>query len=153
VVLTTGCVFIQFFARSLPVLLVGELLGGLVLGCYAVIAPTYASEVCPISLRAIFTAYINLCFVIGQFIANGISAGTNGLTTHWAYSLPFALQWTWPAIILTGIYFAPESPWWLVRQGRMQEAERSLQRLAASKFDVTPALVRGLASSDPMLPI
>jgi MFS family permease len=31
VVVTAGFVFIQFFARSLPVLLAGELLGGLVL--------------------------------------------------------------------------------------------------------------------------
>jgi SP family general alpha glucoside:H+ symporter-like MFS transporter len=31
VVVTSGFVFIQFFARSLPVLLAGELLGGLVL--------------------------------------------------------------------------------------------------------------------------
>jgi MFS family permease len=44
VVLTTAFIFIQFFARSLQVLLVGELLGGLVLGSYAVIAPSYASE-------------------------------------------------------------------------------------------------------------
>lgn len=43
VVLTAGCVFIQFFARSLKVLLAGELLGGLVLGCYVVISPAYAS--------------------------------------------------------------------------------------------------------------
>lgn len=47
VILTTAFIFIQFFARSLSVLLVGELLGGLVLGTYAVIAPAYASEVCP----------------------------------------------------------------------------------------------------------
>ena len=44
VILTAGFVFIQFFARSLAVLLVGELLGGLILGTYAVIAPSYASE-------------------------------------------------------------------------------------------------------------
>lgn len=44
VILTAAFVFIQFFARSLQVLLVGELLGGLVLGTYATIAPTYASE-------------------------------------------------------------------------------------------------------------
>lgn len=44
VIMTAGFIFIQFFARSLPVLLVGELLGGLILGTYAVIAPAYASE-------------------------------------------------------------------------------------------------------------
>lgn len=56
VILTTGCVFIQFFARSLAVLLAGELLGGLVLGCYVVISPAYASEVCPVALRGILVS-------------------------------------------------------------------------------------------------
>lgn len=141
VVLTAGCVFIQFFARSLKVLVVGELLGGLILGTYAVIAPAYASEVCPVVLRGILTAYVNLCFVIGQFIANGVSAATHGLDNHWAYSAPFATQWFWPTVILAGISFAPESPWWLVRRGRLQDAENSLRRLAASSVDVKPTLV------------
>ncbi|WEW57889.1 hypothetical protein PRK78_003356 [Emydomyces testavorans] len=140
VILTAGCVFIQFFARSLAVLLVGELLGGLVLGCYAVIAPAYASEVCPVALRGVLTAYINMCFVIGQFIANGVVAGTHGLDTHWAYSLPFSMQWIWPAIILSGIFFAPESPWWLVRKGRLADAEMSLRRLASAKVVVKSTL-------------
>lgn len=140
-VLTAGCIFIQFFARSLEVLLAGQLLGGLVLGSYTVIAPSYASEVCPVALRGILTGYINLCFVIGQFLANGVSAGTHRLDTHWAYSLPFALQWIWPGVIISGIFFAPESPWWLVRKGRMEDAEKSLRRLAKPQVDVKQTLV------------
>jgi SP family general alpha glucoside:H+ symporter-like MFS transporter len=70
VVLTGAFIFIQFFARSLKVLLVGELLGGFVLGTFPVIAPTYASEVCPIALRGVLTSYVNLSFVMGQLIAN-----------------------------------------------------------------------------------
>ena len=108
VVLTAAFIFFQFFARSLEVLLVGELLGGLVIGCYATIAPAYASEVCPTVLRGTLTAYVNLCFVIGQLLANGICAGTSKLNTHWAYSTPFAVQWFWPAIVLVGMPFAPE---------------------------------------------
>lgn len=88
VILTTAIVFIEFFARSLRVLVVGELLGGLVLGTYAVIAPAYASEVCPVALRGFLTGYVNLCFVMGQLIANGVCAGTQTLDTHWAYSAP-----------------------------------------------------------------
>jgi MFS family permease len=84
----TACiVFIQFFARSLPVLLVGELFGGLILGCYVVIAPAYASEVCPTALRGTLTSYINLCFVMGQLLANGVCAGTSKLHTHWVGEL------------------------------------------------------------------
>ncbi len=108
VVATTGCVFIQFFARSLPVLLTGELLGGLVLGSYTTIAPTYASEVCPTALRGVLTSCINICFVGGQLIANGVIAGTQKLDNHWAYSAPFAVQWLWPIIILVILPFAPE---------------------------------------------
>lgn len=32
-----------------------------------------------------------------------------------------------PLLVL--IFFAPESPWWLVRKGRKEEAKRSLERL------------------------
>ncbi|RMZ15625.1 hypothetical protein D0860_01550 [Hortaea werneckii] len=146
-VLTSAFIFIQFFARSLPVLLVGELLGGLVLGTYATIAPTYASEVCPVALRGVLTSYINLCFVLGQLIANGVTAGTSRLKSHWAYSAPFAAQWFWPLVILISWPFAPESPWWLVRKGRTEDAERSLRRLASTKVDVRPTLAM-IATTD-----
>ncbi|KAK3064763.1 hypothetical protein LTS18_004211 [Coniosporium uncinatum] len=137
---TCCCVFFQFFARSLEVLLTGELLGGLVLGAYVVIAPAYASEVCPMALRGQLTSYINLCFVMGQLLANGVTAGTSKLSSHWAYSIPFALQWFWILVIIPGLPFAPESPWWLVRNGRLEEAEWSLQRLASAKVDVQATL-------------
>ncbi|KAK4626681.1 Maltose permease MAL31 [Fulvia fulva] len=140
VVLTAGFIFIQFFARSLKVLLAGELLGGLVLGTYAVIAPAYASEVCPVALRGVLTSYVNMCFVIGQLIANGVIAGTSQLDSRWAYSGPFAAQWVWPLIILVGLPFAPESPWWLVRKGKLEAAENALTRLASEKVDVKPTL-------------
>lgn len=71
-----GLVFIQFFARSLPVLLAGELLAGLVLGAFVVIAPAYASEVSPLALRSVSTSYVNLCFVTGQLLGNGVTAAT-----------------------------------------------------------------------------
>lgn len=140
-VVLTGClVFIQFFSRTLEVLLVGELLGGLVLGCYVVIAPAYASEVCPMAIRGILTSYVNLCFVMGQLLGNGVTAGTSQLGDHWAYSIPFALQWFWIVVLLPGMFFVPESPWWLVRQGRMDDARHVLRRLASDKVNVESTL-------------
>ena len=140
VALTAGLIFIQFFARTAPVLLVGELLCGLVLGAYVVIAPAYASEVCPLALRGVLTSYTNLCFVMGQLLANGVTAGTQGLRSHWAYSIPFALQWFWILLILPAMPFAPESPWWYVRQADLVSAEASLRRLVSPKTDVQRTL-------------
>ncbi|CAK7199396.1 hypothetical protein SEUCBS139899_002075 [Sporothrix eucalyptigena] len=140
VLLTGGLVFIQFFARSLQVLLVGELLGGLVLGMYVVIAPAYASEVCPTSLRGHMTSFVNLCFVIGQLLGNGVTNGTSSLDDHWAYSLPFAIQWVWIVVLLPGLLFVPESPWWLVRRGDLEGAKKSLTRLSSSAVDIDSSL-------------
>ncbi|KAI1433436.1 putative maltose permease [Xylaria sp. CBS 124048] len=140
VMLTAGLVFIQFFARSLKVLLIGELLGGLVLGCFVVIGPTYASEVCPMELRGFLTSFTNLCFVTGQLLGNGVTAGTETLRNHWAYSIPFAVQWFWVLVILPGVFFIPESPWWLIRTGKTEQARDSLRRLASEKVDVDAML-------------
>lgn len=117
-----------------------------VLGTYVVVAPAYASEVCPVPLRGILTSFINLSFVTGQLIANGVIAGTSQLDSHWAYSAPFAAQWVWPLIILVLWPWAPESPWWLVRKGRLDDAEKSLRRLASEKIDVKPTLAMIIAT-------
>ena len=47
-----------------------------------------------------------------------------------------ALQWLWPAFLFPILLFAPESPWHLVRMGRLQEAEKSLKRLVRSSSNI-----------------
>jgi SP family general alpha glucoside:H+ symporter-like MFS transporter len=54
---------------------------------------------------------------------------------EWAYKTAFALQWMWPIPIAIASYFAPESPWLLVRKGKHEEAVKSARRLASD--DVT----------------
>lgn len=46
-VMMTGFVFITFFANSIQVLTVGEVLCGLCWGVFSTVGPAYSSEVCP----------------------------------------------------------------------------------------------------------
>lgn len=130
---TTLAIFVLFFAPSKPVLLIGELFIGVPLGIFQTLAVTYAAEVCPVVLRAYLTTYVNLCWVIGQIIGSAVLRGMLDRTDQWGYRIPFALQWIWPVPIAVGVFLAPESPWWLVRTGQLDEAKRALQRLASSE--------------------
>lgn len=133
-VVSVGCIgliFMQFFAPSLGVLTAGEILAGLLWGCMVLIGPLYASEVAQIKLRGILTAMTNLSFVIGQFVANGVSDGFTTNSTEWAYKVPFAIQWAWPVIILAMLPFAPESPYWLVRHNKIDQARKSIRQIAS----------------------
>ncbi|ROT43778.1 alpha-glucosides permease MPH2/3 [Sodiomyces alkalinus F11] len=122
-------VCMTFFADSIVVLMFGQLFCGVPWGIFASSAPAYASEVLPMCLRVYLTSWTNMCFIIGQLIAAGVLAGLVSRPDEWAYRIPFALQWIWPAFLIPLLLFAPESPWHLVRKGRIDEAESSLRRL------------------------
>jgi len=53
------------------------------------------------------------------------------MTGTWSYRMPFAVQFVWPVPLFILISMAPESPWWLVRHGKIEQAEQSVRRLAS----------------------
>ncbi|KAL8302864.1 hypothetical protein RB597_005450 [Gaeumannomyces tritici] len=142
--LIAAFIFIPFFAPNIVVLLVGQTAMGVPLGFFQTLACTYASDVCPTQLRAYLTTYVNLCWVIGQIIASGVLKGLVERNDDWAFRIPFALQWIWPIVVGTAIFLAPESPWWLVRVGRIAEARQAVLRLtdrdAIPDFDADKAI-------------
>ncbi|GES56834.1 MFS alpha-glucoside transporter [Aspergillus terreus] len=126
-------IFIFFFAVNVQMLLAAEILAGIPWGIFQTLPAQYASEVCPVVLRPYLTTYINMCWVIGQFVAVGVNRGSITRDDQWAYRIPFAIQWVWPLPILIGIFFAPESPWWHVRRGDVDGARRALKRLTSTR--------------------
>lgn len=42
----------------------------------------------------------------------------------------------WPIPIMIGTFFSPESPWWLVRHGRIEEAKAALRSLTSPKSGI-----------------
>ncbi|KAH9906180.1 putative general alpha-glucoside permease [Xylariomycetidae sp. FL2044] len=122
-------IFIPFFATSLEGLFIGEIMQGMPWGVFETMPAAYASEISPLALRPYITTWANMCWVVGQLMAAGVLKGFLAREDEWAYRIPFALQWIWPAPILAAVILAPESPWWLARNGRFDRARTSLARL------------------------
>jgi SP family general alpha glucoside:H+ symporter-like MFS transporter len=139
-VFLTGFIFIVFFASDVKVLFAGELLCGLPWGAFSSSAVSYASDVTPIPLRGYLTTYINLCWIIGQLLGAAILRRVTSLEAPWGYRVPFAVQWVWPIPLFILVTLAPESPWHLVRHGRLDDAKKAIMRLSSTKSEkVDPA--------------
>lgn len=133
-------------------LAIGYHLCGWAWGTFQASCVSYASEITPVSpphslkgradhkvaLRGYLTTYVNLCWIIGQFLAAGVLKAMANRTDEWAYRIPFAIQWIWPIPLITLIYFAPESPWFLVRAGRLEEAAAAVARIQKKGSAVDP---------------
>ncbi|KAI7365026.1 sugar transporter family protein [Hortaea werneckii] len=130
-VLFMAFVFLQFFAVDIAMYIGAELALGVPWGVFQTITTTYAAEISPGALRPYLTMFIPGCWCVGYLIGTAIIRGFLQMEGQWAYRIPFALQWIPPIPILIAVYFAPESPWWLLSKDRIEEATAMLKRLRA----------------------
>lgn len=89
---------------------------------------TNPSEICPLNMRGYLAAWASMGWGGGRFLATGILRGTLSMEGEWAWRLPYALQWIWPVPLVCLVWLAPESPWWLVRKGRYDDAKAVVRR-------------------------
>ncbi|KAK2027047.1 alpha glucoside transporter [Colletotrichum zoysiae] len=130
-------VFVVFFAHNIEMQLAGQkVLCNVPWGVFATTGPAYAAEVTPLAIRGYLTSYVNLCWCIGQFISAGVLKGLVDVEGQWSYKIPFAIQWVWPVPLIIAAWMAPESPWHHVRNGNLDAAKKSLERLSEPEHNV-----------------
>ncbi|TFK44551.1 hypothetical protein BDQ12DRAFT_673197 [Crucibulum laeve] len=126
-VIGSGC------AQTWPQLFICRLLLGLGMGPKAVTVPVYAAENTPASIRGGLVMSWQLWTAFGIFL--GFSAN---LALYQVGSIAWRLQLGsafLPAVpLVIGIYFCPESPRWLMKKGRYQDAYKSFKRLRNSEL-------------------
>ncbi|KAK6435662.1 hypothetical protein LTR95_008146 [Oleoguttula sp. CCFEE 5521] len=122
-------IFSFYFANSIAVMFVAQLLEGVPWGIFIANAPAYCSEIVPIQLRAPATQMLQMFWAIGSIIVGAVTYCYNGVENDSAFRIPIALQWLFPTPLAILIFCCPESPWWLTRKGRLEEAAKSVERL------------------------
>ncbi|KFX93824.1 hypothetical protein V490_04657 [Pseudogymnoascus sp. VKM F-3557] len=114
--------------HQLSYIYAGRVVAGLGIGGMSAITPVFVAENCPAEVRGRITGLFQEFLVIGVTVAYwvnyGVSRNLAPSTTQWR--IPVGLQMAPGAIMLIGLIFLKESPRWLVKQGRYDEATASL---------------------------
>jgi SP family general alpha glucoside:H+ symporter-like MFS transporter len=87
--LLNGFIFVFYFANSLPVMFVSQLLEGIPWGIFIANAPAYCSEITPIQLRAPATQMLQMFWAIGAIIVGGVTYYYSSKTGSKAYRYVF----------------------------------------------------------------
>ena len=135
----------SMLAPSFEILITARILGGVGVGMASVLAPLYITEFAPPDLRGRLVAFYQLSIVTGILL----SYLSNWLILRFAQSAPIEglgiLQWTFVSEYWRGMFgaemspsllffvlliFVPESPRWLIKDGREQAGFDILARIS-----------------------
>lgn len=141
ILIATGGIFGEMFSTANVAFLISKLILGVGLGFYLTIAPLATSEISPVVFRGIATAGVQFGIGSGQLLSNAAIKAFGEWESSWAYRAPFALQLFFCVFLAVGLPFAPESPWWLARNGKREETRKALRQLYGSGIDVEAKLV------------
>ncbi|KXJ93588.1 general substrate transporter [Microdochium bolleyi] len=126
---------IEFGSTSLAMFFGGKMLNYFAIGALLNLCTAYIADVSPLAIRATAIGFCNLSQCIGPFIAAIMINFTAKWETDMAWKAVVAAQWGFAGVALIGQLFMPEAPSYLIRKGRMEDAQKQLDRLYSDPAD------------------
>ncbi|RDW84837.1 hypothetical protein BP6252_02427 [Coleophoma cylindrospora] len=121
---TIFAAILQAAAQNVAMFVIARILIGIGTGASGVAGPVYLAETLPFKWRAWGLGVFYDFWYVGGLIASGVTYGTAAMASTWAWRLPSALQGVFSIICILILPFIPESPRWLIYQGRNEEAKK-----------------------------
>ena len=123
---------VQTFTTGGKNMLGGRLIVGVGSAFQSIGTPSWVAETAHPRNRAQTSALINTCWYIGSIIAAWTVFGALDIQGSWSWRLCCLIQ-IFPCCIQLGLlFFTEESPRWLIRNGKEQQALRILARFHAN---------------------
>ncbi|KXH28320.1 lactose permease [Colletotrichum salicis] len=119
-----GFAILQGISKDLPSFVIARALLGFFTTFISQPSPILITELAYPTHRGRITALYNTFFYFGSIFAAWCTFGTFKIASTWSWRIPSILQGAVPIIQLMGVYFLPESPRWLMRRGRKDEARK-----------------------------
>ncbi|CAL4117250.1 unnamed protein product, partial [Meganyctiphanes norvegica] len=130
-------------------LLIGRLIVGIGIGLASMSVPMYLSEVAPADFRGRLVVVNNAFITGGQFIASLLCGALSTTNNGWRWMM--GLAGVPAAIQLAGFLYLPESPRWLVANGKINEARAVLEKVrnpSDNKEEELSSIVEAVANSE-----
>ncbi|MGZ5487310.1 MAG: sugar porter family MFS transporter [Candidatus Aminicenantales bacterium] len=135
-------------APSFSIFITNRLLGGVAIGLASNLSPMYIAEISPASMRGRYVSVNQLTIVIGilaaqltnWLIAEPVPAGATAadILASWngqaGWRCMFGAEAVPAFLFFLLMFLVPESPRWLVKNGRAEEAGRVLAKVGGQGF-------------------
>ncbi|KAJ5051507.1 uncharacterized protein L3040_001283 [Drepanopeziza brunnea f. sp. 'multigermtubi'] len=139
--LIAGCwvfnlgVSLQTAATALPMFNSGRFFAGFGVGMISALIPLYQSETAPKWIRGVIVGSYQFAITIGLLLAAVVDNATKDRDDSGSYRIPIMVQFAWSSILMIGMFILPETPRFLVRSGKSEQAAKSLCKLRRLPLD------------------
>ncbi|KAL6645033.1 hypothetical protein ACP70R_016641 [Stipagrostis hirtigluma subsp. patula] len=131
---------IMGLAPSYAILMLGRFVAGVGVGYALMIAPVYTAEVAPTSARGLLTSFPEVFINSGVLLGYVSNYAFHRLPVHLSWRVMFLVGAVPPVFLAAGVLAMPESPRWLVMQGRVGDARRVLAKTSDSPAEAEERL-------------
>lgn len=149
-------VILQTASTSIPLFVAGRFFAGLGVGLLSatskcppaklyvmcsdyMVVPLYQSETAPKWIRGTIVGAYQLAITLGLLLAAIVNNSTKDRNDTGCYRIPVAVQFAWAIILVTGMITLPETPRFLIKKDKHEEAAKALARLR--RIDINDAAI------------